>query len=64
MSAAGPTPVERLALANEQLGQVDEALQRLYLQRHEISGAIRDVVLIRRNIEIALAALREPGRES
>jgi hypothetical protein len=51
-------------LADQQLGQVDEILQRLYLQRHEISGAIRDVVLIRRNIELAVAALGQPGRDS
>jgi hypothetical protein len=54
-----PTPVERLEAADGELAKLHDILTRLWLERHLLYGAIRDVKTLRHNLELARIELND-----
>jgi hypothetical protein len=52
-----PTPIERLEAADGELAKLSDILTRLWLERHQLYGAIRDVKTLRHNLELARVEL-------
>jgi hypothetical protein len=52
-----PTPIERLEAADGELAQLSDILTRLWLERHQLYGAIRDVKTLRHHLELARVEL-------
>jgi len=51
------SPIERLEAADGELAKLSDILTRLWLERHQLYGAIRDVKTLRHNLELARAEL-------
>jgi len=54
-----PTPIERLEAADGELAKLHDILTRLWLERHQLYGAIRDVKTLRHNLELARVELSD-----
>jgi len=52
-----PTPVQRLDSAAADLEKVEKLLEQLWLQRHMLYSAIREIGMVKRNLELTKNAL-------
>lgn len=56
---ANPTPAVRLQQADVDLERLNATLERLWLERHQLYAAIRDVKTLRRNLDLVRRAMEE-----
>jgi hypothetical protein len=52
------TPAARLAQADVDLERLNSTLERLWLERHHLYAAIRDVKTLRRNLDLVRRAMQ------
>jgi len=56
-----PTSIERLASVEVDLDKINKLLEHLWVQRHMLYSAIREIKTVQRNIELAKKGLVAKG---